>query len=179
MLNFEKTLDQLAGLTLLRFFPSDPGARLELAKLVSRMAATEDQVDWLVQRTLALCSEWPGPLVLRQILCSKFKPADGISAGGSPMFPDGVPSEKRIDAPTFPALPPGHVASVDRGLDNAVKMLADVKDMNRVMRRNAPVQETPTYTDFKPITQSDIDRAVDELHEKRARAELGNMSHDN
>jgi hypothetical protein len=27
--------------------------------------------------------------------------------------------------------------------------------------------------DFKPITQADIDRAVDELHEKRARAELG------
>ena len=168
-----------AELTLLRFFPSDENARAALVLLIGRMCSNEEQVRWLVQRTMALCNEWPGPLALRQILCSKFKPADGIEAGGTSMFPDGPPSEKRIEAPALPALPPGHVASVDRQLDNAVKMLADVKDMNRVVRRNAPVQETPTHTDFKPITQADVDRAVDELHEKRARAELGNMSHDN
>jgi hypothetical protein len=164
-----------AELTLLRFFPSDENARAALVLLIGRMCSNEDQVRWLVQRTMALCNEWPGPLALRQILCSKFKPADGIEAGGSAMFPDGPPSERRIDPPALPALPPGRV-SADRGLDNAVKMLADVKDMNRVMRRNAPVQETPTHTDFKPITQADIDRAVSELRDKRARVELGEVA---
>ena len=127
MLDFEKTLDQLGGLTLLKFFPADPGARLELAKLVSRMAANEDQVDWLVNRVLALCNEWPGPLVLRQVFCSKFRPADGISVGGTEAFPDGVPSERRIEAAPLPALPVGHVASADKELDDQVKKLAQLK----------------------------------------------------
>lgn len=163
-------------LTLLRFFPGEQGARTALFLLIGRMCSNEDQVRWLVQRTLAICNEWPGPVVLRQVLCSKFKPADGISAGGTSMFPDGVPSEKRIEPPTFPALPPGHMASVDRGLDNMVKLLADVKDINRVVRRNVPVQEVPMNPNFKAITQSDIDRAVSELREKRARAELGEVA---
>jgi hypothetical protein len=180
MLNFEKTLDMLGGLTLLKFFPSDPGARLELAKLVARMASTEQQVEWLVQRTVALCNEWPGPLGLRQIFCSKFKPADGIEAGGTAMFPDGPPSEKQIDPAPLLALPPGHVASADRALENSVRLLAIAKDMDRTIRQTqlrqqhmeamAALRKEP---DFKPITQADIDRAVDELHEKRARAELG------
>jgi carbohydrate-binding DOMON domain-containing protein len=171
MLNFEKTLDMLGGLTLLKFFPSDPGARLELAKLVGRMASNEAQVEWLVQRTTALCNEWPGPLALRQIFCSKFKPADGIEAGGTSMFPDGPPSEQKIEAPSLPALPAGHVATVDAGYDRAIRLLAAAKDMDRLKR--VAIQEAPTNPDFKPITQADVDRAVDELHEKRARAELG------
>src|ERR1019366_8314517 len=175
-----ETVAKLCGeLTLLRFFPSDEDAKTCLFLLVGRMCSNEDQVRWLVQRTMAICNEWPGPVGLRQVLCSKFKPADGIEAGSTAMFPDGPPSERRIDPPALLALPPGHVVSMDRHLDNAVKMLADIKDMNRVVRRNAPIQEIPTHTDFKPITQADVDKAVDELHEKRARALLGNMSHDN
>ena len=171
MLNFEKTLDMLGGLTLMKFFPSDPGARLELAKLVARMVSTEDQVEWLVQRTLALCNEWPGPVGLRQILCSRFKPADGIGAGSTSMFPDGLPSEKQIEAPPLLALPPGHVATVDPGYDRSIRLLAAAKDLNRALRP-APA-EVPTNPDYKPITQADIDRAVLENRDQRARAELG------
>jgi hypothetical protein len=174
MLDFNRTLEQLSALTLLKFFPSDPDARLELAKLVSRMASTEDQVEWLVARTVALCNEWPGPVGLRQILCSKFKPADGIEAGCTSMFPDGVPSEKQIEAPPLLALPAGHVATVDPGYDRSIRLLAAAKDLNHIPRR-VPIQEVPTNPDFKPITQADIDRAVDELHERRARAELGEL----
>jgi hypothetical protein len=173
MLDFNRTLEQLSGLTLLRFFPSDPDARLELAKLVSRMASTEEQVEWLVARTVALCNEWPGPVGLRQVLCSKFKPADGIEAGGTSMFPEGPPSEKRIDPPALPALPPGHVATVDAGYDRSIRLLAAAKSMDRLKR--VPIQETPTNPDFKPITQADIDRAVSENRDKRARAELGEL----
>jgi hypothetical protein len=173
MLNFESTLDQLAGLTLLRYFPADAGARLELAKLVARMASNEQQVDWLVQRTLALCGEWPGPLGLRQIFCSKFKPADGIEAGGTTMFPDGPPSEKKIEASPLPALPPGS-GSIDRQLDSAVKLLARSKDLNRTMAPRVP--KDPISPERRAEIQAQIDAAILERRDKRARAELGEVA---
>lgn len=123
-----EVIAELCGeLTLLRFFPGDQCARTALFLLVGRMCSNEDQVRWLVQRTLALCNEWPGPLVFRQILCSKFRPADGINAGSTEAFPEGVPSERRIDSPARIPLPPGHVASADKELDDAVRELAQWK----------------------------------------------------
>ena len=124
-----EVIAELCGeLTLLRFFPGDQGARTALFLLIGRMCSTEDQVRWLVQRTLALSNEWPGPLALRQILCSKFKPADGINTGGTSLFPEGVPSERRIDPAPMVALPAGSV-SADRELDTAVLDLAKRKGL--------------------------------------------------
>jgi hypothetical protein len=72
------------------------------------------------------------------------------------------------------------VTSADRALENSVRLLAIAKDMDRTIRQTqlrqqhmeamAALRKEP---DYKPITQADIDQAVDELHEKRARAELG------
>jgi hypothetical protein len=123
------------------------------------MATEEAQVEWLVQRAVSLYAEWPGAREIRACFCSKFRPADGLSVG-STVYLDGIPSEKRIDPPALLALPPGHVV-----------LLAAAKDLNRVPRR-VPVLDVPTNPDYKPFTQSDIDRAVNELREKRARAEL-------
>ncbi len=179
MLDFDRVADLLSGLTLLQYFPADDGARMELAKLVARMCSDESQVEWLVNRTIALCTEWPGPLVIRQILCSKFRPADGISAGATELFPLGPPSEAgdmrciaERGAPELLALPPGHVASVDPELDNMIKELAVKMDMRRPKPKPKPAAEVPTNPNFKPITQADVDRAVAEVREKRARAEL-------
>ena len=130
MLDFERVLDMLGGLTLLKFFPADPGARLELAKLVGRMATTEAQVEWLVQRVLSLCNEWPGPMVLRQIFCSKFKPTDGIEAGATASFPEGPPSERRIEAIPMISLPADREVTVDLDLNTAVRDLAKLKRLN-------------------------------------------------
>lgn len=140
MLKFERTLEQLSGLGLLRFFPADADTRLELAKLVARMASNEDQVDWLVQRVIALCNEWPGPRVLRQIFCAKFKPADGLEVGSTEMFPDGPPNEvggteclavRELQAQNGPimALPPGRKVTADESLDLAVLKLASNRKM--------------------------------------------------
>jgi hypothetical protein len=181
MLDFERTLEQLSGLIILKFFPADPGARLELAKLVARMCANQDQVEWLVGRTTSLCNEWPGPVVLRQILCSKFKPADGYEAGATDAFPSGPSSEsgdmrclaeRALGTPERLALPPGHIATVDPGFDRAIRMVANELDMNRPRRRIARAEEVPTNPNFKPITQADVDREVQALRDKRARAEL-------
>ena len=152
-----------AELTLLRFFPSDENARAALVLLIGRMCSTEDQVRWLVQRTLAICNEWPGPLVLRQILCSKVKPADGIETGGTSAFPDGAPSEKRIEAPTMPALPPGHVVSADRQLDDAVKSLAASKGFKRLALPVAPtprILKDPLTAEQRATIQAQIDRVM-------------------
>ena len=168
MLNFETTLDKLGALTLLRYFPSDPGARLDLAKLVARMAATDEQVDWLVQRTLNTCNEWPGPLVLRQILCSKFKAADGIDVSCTSMFPDGVPSSKAPGAWQPAALPPGCVVSTDRELDTSIRSLAAAKDLNRprLALPHAPaprVLKDPLTAERRAEIQAQIDRAMGKL----------------
>jgi hypothetical protein len=154
-----------AELTLLRFFPSDENARAALVLLIGRMCSTEDQVRWLVRRTLAICNEWPGPLVLRQILCSKFRPADGISAGGSSAFPDGAPSEKRIDAPALSALPPGYVVSADKQLDDAVKSLAASKGFKRLALPVAPtprVLRDPLTAEQRASIEMQIARLIEE-----------------
>ncbi len=116
-----------------------------------------------------LYAEWPGVYELRACFCSKFRPADGVEARSS-VYLDGVPSERPAPDP-LPALPPGCVASLDFSLERAVGILARSKDMGRPRRLAAP--SIPINPDYKPITQADIDKAVDELKDKRARQELG------
>ena len=175
MLDLEEVFNLLSELTLLKFFPPEPAARVALAKLVAQMATTHAQVEWLVARTVLLCNEWPGPRTLRQIFCSKFKPRDGIEAGPTEMFPEGVPSEHPVQEITMPALPPG--------MEKHVKKLAAAMSLDLV-----PYEEPPDYAHLeelrrarlrrqhreifeamglKPITQEDIDRAVEEARAKK------------
>ena len=93
------------------------------------MAETEAQVEWLVNRILDLSNEWPGPLVLRQIFCSKFKPQDGIEAGSTALFPEGPPPEKRIEAPAKRALLLGHEVTHNPALEQSVRLLSGVKTL--------------------------------------------------
>jgi hypothetical protein len=176
----KKVLDLLGGFTLLKFFPSEPAARLELVNLVLRMAVTYEQIQWLVTRTMSLCNEWPGPLVLRQIFCSRFKPRDGIEAGATQMFPEGLPPESR-PARTI-ALPPGEVRqTLDAGLEKGLQLAAEAKGFNgppvdsidyahleelrraRLRKQHRDVMEA---MGLRPITQEDIDRAVQEVRAK-------------
>ena len=183
MLDFEKVLDILDGLILLKFYPGEPAGRLAVAKLVAQMATTHEQVEWLVTRTVQLCNDWPGPLALRQIFCRRYKPADGIEVYSTDVFPDGVPYERPIEAPARPALPPGHVATVDAGLDKQIQAVAAAKSMDvapyepppddahleelrraRLRRQHREIFEA---MGLKPITQEDIDRAVEEARAKK------------
>jgi hypothetical protein len=185
MLDFDTVNGLLSELTLLKFFPSETPARIALAKLVAGMASTHEQVEWLVTRTLSLCNEWPGPKVLRQIFCSKFKPADGISVGPTEMFPDGLPPERPIQPPARPALPPGHVATFDAVLDKAVWEAAAEKDINKLTLYTPPPddahleewrrarmrrqhREIMEAQGLKGMTE-DIDRAVEEARAKKRR----------
>jgi hypothetical protein len=168
----------LGGLAILKFFPSDDQARTAIFNLVCSMATTEDQVRWLVKRTVALHNEWPGPKELRAVFCSKFKPRDGVEAH-SQIYLEGIPSEKP-EALTLPvggqkALPSGAEISAAPTLGIAIRDLARAKDLTRIGQPVPRVRDIPLVqiTDANRITEEDVRREVDRLREQRARQELG------
>lgn len=120
-MNFDTVADIIADLSILRFFPNEPAARLAIVRMAGEMADNEEQVRWLVRRTLNLHNEWPGPLEFRAVFCSKFRPRDGIEKH-SEIYPDGIPSEK----PAVPSLPSG---AVNPRIANIVHELAEVKSL--------------------------------------------------
>jgi hypothetical protein len=174
-MNPEEVLDMVGELSILKYFPSDPAARIAVARLAATMANDRNQIRWLITRmTSGLYSEWPGPGEMRACFCSRYKPKDGIDIGSS-VYVDGIPSERpQLAAPPRKALPPEHVASVAASVDATVRDLAELKDMNRIaparrVREIHVVQVTKTNA----LTQEDIDRAVCELREAKARREAG------
>ncbi len=84
-------LSTLGELSLLRFFPSDDSARAGLALFVAGMASNMGQVRALVDETLRLYNDWPGPAELRVVFCCLVgRPRDGIEAAFSTVYPGGV-----------------------------------------------------------------------------------------
>lgn len=135
-MNVAKISGILEGLAVLKYFPSDDGARAALLKIVLAMAASESQVAWLVDRmTNGLYNEWPGPRELRACFCSKFAPWDGQNAY-SEVYADGIPSEKpallEIAGPPLRQLPAGRIVTADTELDGKVLALAASKAMPKV-----------------------------------------------
>lgn len=177
-------------LTVMRFFPADETGRLALVKLIGRMTDSDpeerkNQTRWLVKRMLELYNDWPGPIELRAVFCSRFKPKDGVNAY-SKVFPAGLPQTRRdlpgLDAPALKALPPGAVASADETLDAAVKVIAEAKQMssarnvpaNRFAKELERILTAPVDREALPlptpqsITQTDIDREVSLLRSRKA-----------
>ncbi len=161
MVSAKAVKEAIDTMAMLRFFPADG---TPVADLLSQMCSNDDQVRWLARRAVALYNEWPGPRELRAVLCSRFKPADGVEAisgvdaQGNPYFPDCViPSERQIETPTIPALPPGHRFTADRlleaALSDAVKTIATPKPAK------AP---PPLPPGMNPVTEDDVFRLKQE-----------------
>jgi hypothetical protein len=142
-MNPETIAELCAGLTALKFFPTDPGGRAEVMLLIGRMATNEDQVRWLVQRLLDLYDEWPGPRTLRAVFCHRYKPADGkdLRTAICPGYPEGLPSEK--PEPPLLALSAGHVASADPELE------AMVETAVQLSRKMPPAVPLPRDAEFR------------------------------
>ncbi len=68
------------AMTALRFFPAEPPARLEIAKLLSRMCPSDESALWTAQTMVDRFGEWKGTAWLRALLCAKYAPADGVRA---------------------------------------------------------------------------------------------------
>jgi len=172
-LDFDVLNGLMMSMATMRFFPKAKEARLALVITLSEMCNDEDEARWLVKRMRAMYTEWPGEREMRACFCSRRRPKDGINVG-STVYPDGLPRELPAEEVKLLPLPAGAVVSADPTLDMAVRALAESKDMNRTKR--APrIPSIPIVPDLPPekrITQADVDRAVAELHERRARAEL-------
>lgn len=73
----------LSELAMCRYFPSDEGTRAAIGVLLARMCPSKEALDWLVDQFVNHVGEWRGPLELRGMLCTRYKPADGIEASSS------------------------------------------------------------------------------------------------
>lgn len=97
-MNFEHVM-QLIGRWggTLKFFPSDSDARFGIAEEMTEMCGNSvETLEWLVKAAPKVFAEWPGTQEIRALLCSKFRPADGVEVY-STIHPHGirVPDGKR------------------------------------------------------------------------------------
>lgn len=167
MITDEAAMAGVLGLTALKFFPSEPIARMKIADEFKSMCHDDEEVDWLVTKSLRLFSEWSGMSLLRQVYCSRYVPLDRVKPIGTlPDYPDGIPSQ----------LPPGNSFNPPLSLEyrQAVRQLAAAREEYREAKKIAavaipttPIAVHATVEGRKPITQADIDKAVAELHAKK------------
>lgn len=191
-MNFESISEIAADLMALKFFPPDDAGRLAVMKLIGQMATDEDQVRWLVERTLELCDEWPGPRTFRAIFCKRYRPAHGqdLRIFRSEQFPEGIPNETPADSAPL-RLPPGAEVSAAPKLEAATKSLVDampkmprpsqlgaagqyfagvLEEITTPPHLRPELQQAPTNPNFRPITQADVDAVLAEERAKKSGA---------
>lgn len=81
-MTFSKTdLDAaIAQLSICARFPGDEAARAAIQLLLARMCPSREALDWLVLEFVNRIGEWRGPVELRGVLCTRYRPQDGIEA---------------------------------------------------------------------------------------------------
>jgi hypothetical protein len=171
-MNVAEVTDIMSELTLLKYFPGDPGARIALVGMVCRMASDETQVRWLVDRMFRLYNEWPGHMELRACFCSKFRPRDGVNAH-SEIYRDGIPSENGYD-PTALQLPGNRdqQRAIARAMLKQLEAPGAAPDAMKPddlpsVRRKVVRETVPEIPLDKKIAQDDIERAVRESRERQ------------
>jgi hypothetical protein len=189
MMDFQRIAEIAGGLAALKFFPVDDHARLAIMEMIGDMAENEDQVQWLVKRMLSLFNEWPGPKELRALFCSRWTPRDGLLAytevytflnGGYPN-PANPPKEPRA-LPEPRALLASSDATpicaesqavIDELVQAMPRMPAAVPIGDALEARLREVLMGPIDRPQPPaptpqiITETDVQRAVEQLHAKR------------
>lgn len=98
----ERAFALLGGM---RFFPGDEGTRAGLAKTLTLICRTDDQLDRLITKFKLCYAAWEGDFELRACACSMFTPADGFEVA-SKVYPDGVPSFAELRHPELASIPP-------------------------------------------------------------------------
>ena len=149
-----KISEAVGELAQLKFFPSDELARAGIMKLLLRLVefGRVDQLEWLVRAMVDTVGTWNGPLELRGVFCTRFKPADGTEADCA-LTPGFSPEamEARSATQHIPALP----APQARALLAGVVKAEDGEDVESIIARiakmpgpmpNARDRRTPTRT---------------------------------
>lgn len=76
--NDQQIIEAVTRLTCLAMFPTNPAAHKEIMRLIARMVPTVDALEWLIVTMIDRVGEWKGTAQLRGLLCTRFKPADGV-----------------------------------------------------------------------------------------------------
>jgi hypothetical protein len=163
------------SLASMPFFPAEEGARTMIGDALAALCSSGPACFELVRLLNVMFPKWPGVREMRILYCNLLGSplsGDDLQSEISTFYPEGF--RPMVPAPAAAlALPEGVKVTADRSLDTRLGLLAVVKDLDRPRRRLLAAAGAPTNPDYKPVTQADIDRAVDEAREKRARAELG------
>lgn len=70
--------EAVADLSLMKFFPSEPGSREAVMTLLRKMCPHRTALRWLVSEMVNHVREWPGAAEMRGLLCTRYDAADGI-----------------------------------------------------------------------------------------------------
>lgn len=103
-------VDQMA---MLRYFPSEPTVRVEVAKFLAAICPNEAALRFVVDVMVNRIGEWRGPKILRGIVAARWSPADGI---------DGDPPEEA----SVPGLPSA-AGSTREQLEGTRRLMLDGK----------------------------------------------------
>lgn len=177
-MDIDRINNLVAQLALLDFFPSEPQARIALARMLGEMCESETHAEWLVRvMTCGIYDKWPGVAEMRGIYCQRFQPQDGID-GYSAVYLRGMPEQARLAgakviplqlaaAPQPPSLPAGHEFSADVEMEALLRKVAarkekppvDHKALKEEIERIRAAQEDPAAIKRRK-------RVEDELRQK-------------
>lgn len=62
------------------FFPREPGAQAAVMRLLAKICPNKAALRWLVDTFVNRIGKWHGPTELRAVLCTRYRPQDGIEA---------------------------------------------------------------------------------------------------
>jgi hypothetical protein len=143
----------------MKYFPSDSGARLGIAKQIASMASNVQEVNWLVARVPQLFVDWPGMREVRAVFCSRFRPLDGVDVY-SDTYLDGIPSERTTGPETsFTAIPEGAYYQICGEVESQGTETADpefqesISVLHRTTRMAAPppIEMLPGENDLQAL----------------------------
>lgn len=75
--DLEIAIEELA---MCKYFPSEAGTQAAIMRLLARIVPHKEALMWLVRTFADRIGQWHGPQELRAILCTRYRPADGIEA---------------------------------------------------------------------------------------------------
>lgn len=133
----------IEDMSLLNFFPPER-AWPALVNLIRTMCSTDAEVQWLAARVVQVWNKWEGPAELRAVLCSKFRPADGVEGDSTlAQFSDGYPSERpQIAAPIPKQLTAAKEASNDEQCQEMARdLFTDYENRKELMRSTNETNE--------------------------------------
>lgn len=70
----------IADLSMCQFFPSDPSTQAAIGVFLCRICPHRQALEWLVRTFVDRVGKWEGPVELRAVLATRFRPSDGIEA---------------------------------------------------------------------------------------------------